>query len=455
MNKLVTSVGFAISLSVACTGTSHPLVAEPGTGGSAGGSGLAIGAGGVAGAGGMTANAPGLGDNGPASVCRLAPPCPSGWYQYSDTVCSPPSIGTGPGCGPNGDDLCYQPCKSSAECSDPMFPNCTALTVFDGSDAGRPKYVCTSATPVPACASNLGGSSGGTGGAPVASGGTGGAANQGGSGPSSAELLATTRAPWGVAVDATTVYVAAQSTGPLVAIPVAGGPAVQLATASVFTVAIDETRIYWSDGTSIYSCAKQGCAGSTVTLAPSGPSHGIAVDAANVYWATTSGGKVMKVGKNGGASVALASGGYPYQIAVDDANVYWTDQPAGAVMKVPTVGGDPIQLATCVGPMGITVDGSNVYFTTGDGRMMQVPKSGGAALTLSADLGNEPWGIATDGKNVYGASMDYGTIVKVPTGGGAATVLAWGQGDPAGVAVDATYVYWTVVESGRVMRVAK
>ena len=32
MNKLVTSVGFAISLSVACTGTSHPLVAEPGTG---------------------------------------------------------------------------------------------------------------------------------------------------------------------------------------------------------------------------------------------------------------------------------------------------------------------------------------------------------------------------------------------------------------------------------------
>ena len=442
MNKLIAAWGLAVSLSLACTGSDQPLDTDHG----AGGSGPPIGTGGVAGAG----RAP----TDPASVCRLAPPCPSGWYQYSDTVCSPPSIGSGTGCASNGDSLCYQPCESGADCTDPLFPHCTALTVFDGSDVGRPKYVCTSAAPVPACASSLGGS-GGTGGAPVASGGTGGTANPGGAGPASAQLLATTLAPWGVAVDVTTVYVAAQLAGPLIAVPVAGGAPTQLATASVFTVAIDETSVYWSDGTSIHACAKHGCAASTVALAPSGPAHGIAVDAANVYWANTSGSKVMKVGKTGGVPVALASGGYPYQIAVDDAYVYWTDQTPGTVMKVPTAGGAPVEVAACVAPMGITVDGSNVYFTTGDGRMMQVPKSGGAALTLSDDLGNEPWGIATDGKNVYGASMDHGTIVKVPIGGGASTVLAWGQGDPAGVAVDATHVYWTVVETGKVMRVAK
>jgi hypothetical protein len=447
MNKLVTALGLAVSLSLACTGSDLPLSTEPGAGGSGG-------AGGVAGAGGAATDPGGNGGNGLTSTCRFAPPCPTGWYQYSDTVCSSPGLYSGPRCSPNGDGLCYQPCKSSADCSDPTFPNCTAIWVFGSSDAGSPKYVCTSAAQVPACASNLGGA-GGTGGVQAASGGTGGAADPPGSGPGSAQLLATTRAPWGVAVDATTVYVAAQMTGPLIAVPVAGGTPTQLATASVFTVTIDETSIYWSDGRSIYSCSKQGCAASTVALSPSGLAHGIAVDAANVYWANTSDGKVTKVGKKGGASVVLASGGYPYQIAVDDANVYWTDQSFAAVMKVPTAGGTPVQLATCVGPMGIAVDGTNVYYTTGDGKMMQVSKGGGAALTLSAELGNEPWGIATDGKNVYGASMEHGTIVRVPVGGGAATALAWGQGDPAGVAVDDTFVYWTVVETGRVMRVSK
>jgi hypothetical protein len=446
MNKLITASSFAVFLALACSGSNQPLETRQ----SAGGAGASIGTGGAAGAG-MPAD--------PASMCRLAPPCPSGWYQYSDTVCSPPSIGYGPGCSSSGDGLCYQPCESGATCTDPRFPNCTALSVFGGSDVGRPQDGCTSVAAVPACASNLGGATGGatggTGAAPVASGGTGGAAIPEGTGPASTQLLATARAPWGLAVDATTVYVAAQVAGPLVAVPVAGGAPAQLATDSVFTVAIDESSVYWSNGTSILSCAKHACATSTVALAPSGPAHGIAVDATNVYWANTSGGEVMKVGKKGGASVALATGGYPYQIAVDDTNVYWTNQTPGAVMKVPTAGGAPVQLATCVGPMGIAVDASNVYFTSGDGKILQVPKGGGDPLTLSAELGNEPWGIATDGKNVYGASMDYGTIVKVPIGGGAATVLAWGQGDPAGVAVDATYVYWTAVESGKIMRVAK
>jgi hypothetical protein len=470
MNRFVTAWGLAASLVVGCKGMDdQTLRTGPGAGGSfaaTGGSANdgASAVGGAAGGPGAT-----LGAGGAVSFCRLAPPCPSGWYQYSDTVCSPPSLGSGPGCSSKGDGLCYQPCTSSVDCSDPMFRNCTELMVFDGSDVGRPRYVCTSGTPAPACASNPVGSSGGGGGPGGGAGspgggggpggdtgGAGGAVGRGGAGPASAELLATMRdPPWGVAVDATTVYVAAQSAGPLFAIPLAGGLPTQLASTSVFTVAIDETRVYWSDGTSIYACAKQDCAASTVALAPSDLSHGIAVDATNVYWTTPSEGKVMKVAKKGGTAIALASGGYPYQIAVDDANVYWTNQTPGSVMKVPIAGGTPVQLATGELPMGIAVDGSNVYFTTINGTMMQVPKGGGDALMLSPDLGYAPWGIATDGKNVYGASGNDGTIIKVPVGGGAATVLAWGQGSPAGVAVDATHVYWADVELDKVMRVAK
>jgi len=321
--------------------------------------------------------------------------------------------------------------------------------------------------------SNGGGSTGGAGaGGGIAIEATGGVVGPSAAAPadtasSSAMLLATIDAPWGLAVDATTVYVAGQGnpppSHPLVAIPIAGGQPDSIAVGSNWTVAIDDLRVYWSDGTSILSCAKQNCAGSTTVLAQSGWSHGIGVDATSVYWATTSEGKVMKVDKNGGASSVLASGTYPYELTVDETNVYWTDHDSagnGTVMGVPSAGGSPVQLAISkdVGTMGIAVDKKNVYFTTGDGKMMQVPKNGGAVLTLSTALGNEPWGIATDGMNVYAVSEPVhgpGAIVRVPVGGGATKVLASGQVAPVGIAVDAAYVYWTDVDAGKVMRIAK
>ena len=89
----------------------------------------------------------------------------------------------------------------------------------------------------------------------------------------------------------------------------------------------------------------------------------------------------MKVDKNGGASSVLASGTYPYELTLDESNVYWTDHDStgnGTVMSVPIAGGSPVQLAISKvpGTMGIAVDKNNVYFTTGDGKMMQVSKSG-------------------------------------------------------------------------------
>jgi len=308
----------------------------------------------------------------------------------------------------------------------------------------------------------------GTGGAAVGTGGsgvvgTGGTgmvgAGGGGPGPSSAIVLASTRAPWGIAVDTTTVYVAGQRNQPLVplvSVPIGGGATTTLDDGSVFTVAIDLLGVYWSDGTSIFSCNKVGCDQSRTTLAtPAGAVHGIAVDAHYVYWTTTSGGTVMKVDKRGVASaVMLATGSYPYQVASDGANVYWTDQP-DAVMTAPIEGGNPARLATEQGPMGIALDAQNVYVTTGAGKIVQVSKQGGSGLTLATDLGNEPWGIATDGTNVYAASMANGTIVKVPVGGGPEVVLVSGLRAPAGVTVDATSVYWTDVEAGTVMKTAK
>ena len=279
----------------------------------------------------------------------------------------------------------------------------------------------------------------------------------GGGAPKSTVQLATLHAPWGVAVDATTVYVAGQYNTPRVpvtAVPLAGGATAAIGGGSNFVVAIDATRAYWNDGTSLISCDKRDC-DQTVTTLASTWAHGIAVDATSVYWATARDATVMKVDKRGGTPMVLARGQYPYQLAVDARDVYWTD--VGSVMKVPVGGGDAVEIFHTTGPIpfGIAIDDANVYFTTGDGRIVRIAKDGGAPRTLASDLGNEPWGIATDGVNVYAASTQSGSIVRVPVGGGSETTLATGPSGAAGIAVDGTSVYWTNVETGALMKTAK
>lgn len=283
------------------------------------------------------------------------------------------------------------------------------------------------------------------------------------SAPTSPKTLGSVPNAWGVAVDATTVYVASQGSPgrPLFAVPINGGDSTPLSADSNYTVAIDEDCVYWSDGTSVFACAKQNCPSSTVALATSsnGGVYGLAVDDASVYWGTTTGDAVMKVDKFGGTPVVLASSRYPYQLVVDATNVYWTGTDPlghGTVMKVPKTGGVPVQLAieADAGTYGVAVSGDKVYFLTGAGKIMRVSTDGSDPRTLSTALGNSPWGIATDGKNVYAGGAS-GAVVKVPVDGGPLKVIASGQGFVAGIAVDSTCVYWAALNAGEVRKVAK
>jgi len=181
-----------------CGGTPYKMSA---TGGApaAGGSGNAAATGGSGGLGSVVMGGRGGGggrggaggaDASPvpdaATTCRPGPPCPSGWYQYSDRACSPPYGTNPPACNSNGDGLCYQTCVTSADCGDPLFSTCGSITVFGGSDVGERKRVCDSVTVVPACpASADGGYGGGAGGGPTGAtryGGAGGGGGMGGAG---------------------------------------------------------------------------------------------------------------------------------------------------------------------------------------------------------------------------------------------------------------------------------
>jgi hypothetical protein len=87
----------------------------------------------------------------PLSLCRPAAPCPTGWLQYTDSICSPPSQ-TGPvPCTPSGDNLCYLPCSSDVDCRTAGLTSCGSITFFHGSDYGTQVHVCNGTTQIPTC----------------------------------------------------------------------------------------------------------------------------------------------------------------------------------------------------------------------------------------------------------------------------------------------------------------
>ncbi len=312
--------------------------------------------------------------------------------------------------------------------------------------------------------------------------------------PKPAQVLATVKSPFGIAVDSTTVFVSQINPSPLMTLPVGGGAASPLGVLQAEGgLAVDERRLYWSDGRSLLACERSNCTGSTVSLAAGQFGvTAIVVDASNVYWTTADGspgqGHVMKVDKNGGtpldggtstggggpadgggagdgsvasvdgaSPVEIAAARWPYNVAVDATNVYWIDQmqPNSGVLKAPIAGGPAVQLAVTdpVEPMGIALGGDNVYFANGEGTVFEVSKNGGPTQVVLSNLGQFPAGLATDATTLYVAAST--KVVSIPLGGGAARTLATGIAGAGGIALDATSVYIADDDGDAVVRVAK
>jgi hypothetical protein len=263
--------------------------------------------------------------------------------------------------------------------------------------------------------------------------------------------------PYGIAVDATSVYWANNFSGTIMKEPLGGGAQVALATgSSPKSVAVDAQSVYWTDSTTVMSVPVGG--GTPVTLASGqGSPQGIAVDATSVYWTDSLVGAVLKVARGGGTPATLASGlGGPQGVAVDAMNVYWADSTSNVVMARPLSGGTPVTLASgLLGPEYVAIDPKSVYFTTKFGlSILSVPLTGGSPVTLATGQ-LTPGYIAVDTASVYWTANTGASVVKVSTGGGTPVTLATGQSGPLGIAVDGTSVYFTdnVLSANTVMKV--
>ncbi len=284
--------------------------------------------------------------------------------------------------------------------------------------------------------------------------------------------LASSRAPFGIAVDATSVYWTDPEADTIMKVPLGGGAPTTLATGPAPSgIVVDATSVYWT--TSFYrgaSVMRVPLGGGTPTTLATGQNSppGIAVDATSVYWTNCStllNPRAKRPKLDGVMKLPLSGGTIPmplvsYQvtpcaiaIAVDATNVYWTGS-SGTVMKVPVNGGTPATLASSQDqPEAIAVDGTSVYWTNGvspNGAVMKMPLNGGTPTTLAASQ-NDPAAIAVDSTSVYWTTSLGGTVMKVSLDGGTTTLLVSGQNSPQDIAVDATSVYWTT-HGGTVMK---
>jgi hypothetical protein len=244
---------------------------------------------------------------------------------------------------------------------------------------------------------------------------------------------------------------------------------------------LDSTNLYWTDfGTSassyddqtIRACAKDGCAQTPTTLAPSaGFSYGIAVNGTHLYWTEDNSGLVVGCTlPSCSTPTHLATGqDEPYGVVTDPsgATLLWTNNGEsgmgdGTVMScsLPSCS-SPTPIATGLDyPSGIVANASHVYFadegtSAKDGIVYSCPLSGcGASPTVIQGGQLTPFYVATSDASLVWASTGSGVVSVCPLAGcgGDPTTLAMGQANPYAVAIDASDVYWTNYASvGQVM----
>lgn len=182
---------------------------------------------------------------------------------------------------------------------------------------------------------------------------------------------------------------------------IAGANDVATNQPDAFWIIADANMAYWTEGTDVARANHVG-GGAVVAYGGADTKLGLSQDADKLYWVT--GDKVVAAPKPGlGTMTTLASGQQSaWGIEVEGDWVYWTERVAGGGVRRVKKDGTGLQTLTTghPSPSGIRVRDGVVYWVNGQGQLMSVLSTGGAASTLAATTG-PGFGVDVDATHVY------------------------------------------------------
>lgn len=255
---------------------------------------------------------------------------------------------------------------------------------------------------------------------------------------------------------------------------------------SPWGIVVDATSVYWTNHAfaatagGIRSCPLAGCPGGVpVTLSTNPGVIDVAVDARNIYFTMDTPFAVLQASKlDGGGLLEFPTSNSPFHVAVDPNNLYWTNS-GNNVLGLPIDGGALLTLGALLGDRagGITTDSTGIYwgveFNAGSGSVNKSTATDGAILKSYGMKNPNPVNIVVDATRIYWTNlgtvigaMDMmtsdGSVLSCPRDGcdkgeGLKT-LAGSQHNALGLAQDNDAVYWTTNppgNGGTIMKVAK
>lgn len=233
------------------------------------------------------------------------------------------------------------------------------------------------------------------------------------------------------------------------------GPALLVSGVEVLDLRVDDTSVYWNDGTNFVGRASKFDGTNQMTLVDSqntnGQVSGLAVDQDSVYFGSVLLADVLVCPKTGCTSPPrdLVDGSSsPGLIAldIDDTNVYWIQLQSSGLYTLPKSAslGTPVLLGTYGSqPTDLRVVGGKAYAALASGGVGVFDLATKTLTKLPSLTQQLSAGVAVSGASVYFTQgSEAGVLGSVLVDGGMLTTLASGLDWPSLVATDGAKAFW-------------